>query len=347
MELAKNHNSLLFDKIVYQFHFRWHPADVQIEFLEVTPILILPKKTHHIYNNPCAPLNLIQGEILQKMILGETISRTARASIKIILQLLVCYGLSQQPVDRPYNGNGFLGRRSTTTTEMLSELPLVRAILVSMAAASAHHLSLPLRRQARATSHAVWLLTTSQSPSLARIRHSSPSSLSVTVTSGTADTNGFRYPSPMARDMASTPSTLAPSQNMTRPPADSIRSSSSGLSGLWSEERGTGAPSRQRTARESPQLDTTTRRASTTATTAVDPTWSHLCASHRQLALSSRSRPPAAITSASILEKLRSIAVVQESGEAPAPGSSSATSSCIRSRHASATCEQPCPSNTP
>nr|CAB3453147.1 unnamed protein product [Digitaria exilis] len=248
---------------------------------------------------------------------------------------------------------------STTTTETLSALRLASASLVSSAAASAHHFSLPLRRHARATSQAASLLTTSHSPSLARMRHSSPSARSVTDTSGTDDTYGLRYPSPMARDMARTPSTRAPSQKMTRPPADSIRSCSSGRSGLWSDESATGgAPSpRQSTARESPQWPTTTRRSSTTATTAVDPTWSHLCASQRQLALAAEAaRPPEEVTSASIRAKHRSIAEVHAAGSrgeedealSPSPAtSSSASSSCIRSRHASATCEQPWPSNTP
>ena len=79
-------------------------------------------------------------------------------------------------------------------------------------------------------------------------------------------------------------------------------------------------PARQSTARESPQLATMMRLRTKSATTAVDPTWSHLLASQRQLALSP---PPLAVTSASILAKLRSIAPVQDSGCA-APASSSA-----------------------
>ncbi|CAN6330602.1 unnamed protein product [Urochloa humidicola] len=127
------------------------------------------------------------------------------------------------------------------------------------------------------------------------MRHSSSSPISVTVIADTEDTYGFRYPSLMARDMASTPSTRAPFQKITRPPAASIRSCSSGRSGLWSEERGNGAtppltPPRHSTARESPQWATTTRRSFTTAATAVDPTWSHLCSSHRQLALAVEGR---------------------------------------------------------
>lgn len=45
------------------------------------------------------------------------------------------------------------------------------------------------------------------------------------------------------------------------------------------------APFLQRTARESPQLDTTMLSGVTTATTAVDPTASHwgVCSSQRQL----------------------------------------------------------------
>jgi len=41
---------------------------------------------------------------------------------------------------------------------------------------------------------------------------------------------------------------------------------------LWSTESSTGAPARERTARESPALPTTTWVGLTTATTAVDPT---------------------------------------------------------------------------
>ena len=44
----------------------------------------------------------------------------------------------------------------------------------------------------RATPHAVSFETTSQSPSLASIRHSSSAVLFVTVTSGSGITNGFR-----------------------------------------------------------------------------------------------------------------------------------------------------------
>uniref|UniRef100_J3L5S7 Uncharacterized protein n=1 Tax=Oryza brachyantha TaxID=4533 RepID=J3L5S7_ORYBR len=67
-----------------------------------------------------------------------------------------------------------------------------------------------LWKHAFTTSHAISLVTTSHSPSLARIRHSSSSVRSVTVTSGSDVTYGLS--SPMARDMARTPSTRAPSQ---------------------------------------------------------------------------------------------------------------------------------------
>ncbi|URD78275.1 hypothetical protein MUK42_07397 [Musa troglodytarum] len=50
----------------------------------------------------------------------------------------------------------------------------------------------PPCRHILAMSQAVSLLTTSHSPSLARIRHSSPSSLSNTLTSGSGITYGFK-----------------------------------------------------------------------------------------------------------------------------------------------------------
>nr|GMD59060.1 hypothetical protein DVH24_002713 [Ipomoea batatas] len=63
-------------------------------------------------------------------------------------------------------------------------------------------------RHMRATPQAVSFDTTSQSPSLARIRHSSSAVLFVIVISGSDIT---------------TPRTLGPSQYITRPPASSIR----------------------------------------------------------------------------------------------------------------------------
>ncbi|CAL9782838.1 unnamed protein product, partial [Musa acuminata subsp. burmannicoides] len=91
--------------------------------------------------------------------------------------------------------------RSTTTTLMLSALCLAKASFVSSTAASEHDASPPATssssspppcRHILAMSQAVSLLTTSHSPSLARIRHSSPSSLSNTVTSGSDITYGFK-----------------------------------------------------------------------------------------------------------------------------------------------------------
>uniref|UniRef100_A0A0D9WH96 Uncharacterized protein n=1 Tax=Leersia perrieri TaxID=77586 RepID=A0A0D9WH96_9ORYZ len=122
-------------------------------------------------------------------------------------------------------------RRSTTTALTLSALRRASASFASSNAASAHALSdsalstpfttaspppapapapagggsTPfgrgdggplLRKHALTTSHAISLVTTSQSPSLARIRHSSSSLRSVTVTSGSDVTYGFKYPSP-------------------------------------------------------------------------------------------------------------------------------------------------------
>ncbi|KAF4378592.1 hypothetical protein G4B88_023132 [Cannabis sativa] len=107
-------------------------------------------------------------------------------------------------------------RRSTTITLTLSVLCLARANLVSNIDASAHALSAtavsaagtllsgdtedeqdaetaPLpRRHIRTTPQAVSFDTTSQSPSLAKIRQSSSAVRSVIVTSGSLLTYGFR-----------------------------------------------------------------------------------------------------------------------------------------------------------
>lgn len=104
-----------------------------------------------------------------------------------------------------------------------------------------------------------------------------------------------------------------------------------------------GTPLRHRTARESPQLATTMRVGPTTATTAVDPTWSQLgfCSSHRHLG-DSRGPGPLllhAAASASIRPKLRSITSLHSAGGGPdlILSASSATISCIRSLHDTAT----------
>ncbi|OQU86752.1 hypothetical protein SORBI_3003G139366 [Sorghum bicolor] len=76
----------------------------------------------------------------------------------------------------------------------------------------------------------------------------------------------------------------------------------------------------------------------------TQPSWPRL--SRGQPAVRIRSSHAASLTSLSIRAKLRSIAAVRETSSA-ATASSSASSSCIRSRHASTTCEQPWPSNTP
>jgi hypothetical protein len=110
-------------------------------------------------------------------------------------------------------------RRSTTTTLTLSALRRASASFARSMAASEHALSESalltplitdpflasasaeaadgdggplLRKQARTTPHAISLVTTSHRPSLARIRHSSSSVRSVTVTSGSDDTYGLR-----------------------------------------------------------------------------------------------------------------------------------------------------------
>ncbi|KAH0454157.1 hypothetical protein IEQ34_016081 [Dendrobium chrysotoxum] len=90
-------------------------------------------------------------------------------------------------------------------------------------------------------------------------------------------------------------------------------------------ESGMAAPCRHRTARESPQLATTMCSGPTTATTAVDPTCSHLgvCSSHRQVVFRrSPAAPPQITTSASIREKLRSITPFHSIGDGGRPDSS-------------------------
>ncbi|RWW68571.1 hypothetical protein BHE74_00023897 [Ensete ventricosum] len=102
--------------------------------------------------------------------------------------------------------------------------------------------------------------------------------------------------------------------------------------------RGTATPPRESTARESPQLATTIRLVPTTATTAVDPT------------VLSASPCAAASTSPSTLEKLAIITSLHRPsarGHPPVAATSSASTTCSRSRHACATLAPPCPSYTP
>ena len=102
--------------------------------------------------------------------------------------------------------------KSTTRTLTLSVLCLANASFVNNIDASEHALlelspaspeftvsggdggdEAPCeRRQMRATPHAVSFDTTSHNPSLARIRHSSSSVRSITVTSGFDVTYGFK-----------------------------------------------------------------------------------------------------------------------------------------------------------
>ena len=102
-----------------------------------------------------------------------------------------------------------------------------------------------------------------------------------------------------------------------------------------------GMPFLHRMARESPQLATTIRLGPTTATTAVEPTCSLLgvCISHRQLAF--RGPPHHLTTASSIRQKLLSITSLHFSagggGHHLTLSNSSATISCIRSLHDTAT----------
>ncbi|CAL9176622.1 unnamed protein product [Musa hybrid cultivar] len=70
--------------------------------------------------------------------------------------------------------------RTVAFEHLVSEPPLQ----LSPSVASSPAVAVLFRRHVRAMPHAPSLLTTSHSPSLARSRHSSPSFLSVTVTSG-------------------------------------------------------------------------------------------------------------------------------------------------------------------
>lgn len=102
------------------------------------------------------------------------------------------------------------------------------------------------------------------------------------------------------------------------------------------------APPRQRTARESPQFETTRWRGPTTATTAVEPTWSHLgsCSSQRQVGAGSL-LPLEPTALASIRAKLLSMTPFHLSSPSPSNNpverASSATISCIISPHDVAT----------
>uniref|UniRef100_A0A8R7QZM2 Uncharacterized protein n=1 Tax=Triticum urartu TaxID=4572 RepID=A0A8R7QZM2_TRIUA len=89
----------------------------------------------------------------------------------------------------------------------------------------------------------------------------------------------------------------------------------------------------------------------TTATTAVDPTWSHregIFCSQRQAGSSLLRVVPQFAARSSSCAKLLSITSFHR-GSSPDPSfsCSSATASCISSWHVVATCEQPWPSKTP
>mmetsp|Transcript_22003 Transcript_22003/g.63442 ORF Transcript_22003/g.63442 Transcript_22003/m.63442 type:complete len:264 (-) Transcript_22003:92-883(-) len=82
--------------------------------------------------------------------------------------------------------------------------------------------------------------------------------------------------SPMARDRLRSPFTLyklpwGQGCSMTVPPALRILANSEGLLGLWSSDMSTALPPRQRTARQSPALATTTASGLTRQTMAVQP----------------------------------------------------------------------------
>jgi hypothetical protein len=74
--------------------------------------------------------------------------------------------------------------------------------------------------------------------------------------------------SPNARERAKSPLTRP---STMKPPAWSMRSRSAVTFGLWSRERGSATPARQRTARESPTFATVSERRVTRSETNVEP----------------------------------------------------------------------------
>mmetsp|Transcript_102761 Transcript_102761/g.314357 ORF Transcript_102761/g.314357 Transcript_102761/m.314357 type:complete len:275 (+) Transcript_102761:183-1007(+) len=83
-------------------------------------------------------------------------------------------------------------------------------------------------------------------------------------------TDPLQSRSPKARESASRPMTRP---HVTKPPAASIRASSSARLGLWSSDSWTARPSRQSAARESPQLAHQTSPPTMHTTTAAQPHW--------------------------------------------------------------------------
>mmetsp|Transcript_32244 Transcript_32244/g.75977 ORF Transcript_32244/g.75977 Transcript_32244/m.75977 type:complete len:330 (-) Transcript_32244:85-1074(-) len=128
----------------------------------------------------------------------------------------------------PSFGTSNNGRRSTTRAVTLSMLPRRSASAVSFFAAR-------WGLRSRWTMAAASLEDiTSQSPSEASTRKSSPLTSVRCLISGSADTHFFNSLSPKPREVASTPLTRAHPQYSTVPPFWTMRLRSEGLSGLWS-----------------------------------------------------------------------------------------------------------------
>mmetsp|Transcript_9563 Transcript_9563/g.23007 ORF Transcript_9563/g.23007 Transcript_9563/m.23007 type:complete len:251 (-) Transcript_9563:734-1486(-) len=151
----------------------------------------------------------------------------------------------------------------------------------SPAMSAREHSGLPMRSFTKST--ASWLLITSQIPSQARIKNSSPGPIASASTSGCAvmiwsflasSVLHLYLRSPMARLRFRFPLTRqTPPISERKPPAASMRAFSESCAGLWSVERATAFPSLQRTARLSPALATSIFPSCTRATTAVQPAW--------------------------------------------------------------------------
>mmetsp|Transcript_6138 Transcript_6138/g.14604 ORF Transcript_6138/g.14604 Transcript_6138/m.14604 type:complete len:486 (+) Transcript_6138:335-1792(+) len=157
-------------------------------------------------------------------------------------------------------------RRSTTTTPTLSKVPWCRARSTSMRAARFASPIDVIMSQARCEVH------TSQRPSVAMTRNSSPGVSFLCDTAGSGMMQAFMCASPSERDVERSPLTrITPSTLTTCPPAASMRETSDLSPGLCASDIGSADPYRNRNARESPALAQKRSVPDTSATHAVQP----------------------------------------------------------------------------
>ncbi len=137
----------------------------------------------------------------------------------------------------------------TTMAVTLSVLPEAREACTKALPASLRFASVAAHWRTMST--AAWSSRTSHTPSHAMMRNSLVPSSFVVVVYGSAVTYCFRVKSPKERATARTPITRL---RRMKPPAASMRFTSSASSALWSRVRRTAAPLWHSTARASPQL---------------------------------------------------------------------------------------------